>query len=313
MGGLKLEGRVAIVTGSGRGIGAGVARLLAREGARVVVNDLGVALDGSNPDSTPAQQVVDAIKAAGGQAVANYNDIAELGSAEQLIRQAIDAFGKLDVLVNVAGILRDRMVFNMSEQEWDAVIRVHLKGTFNTTRHAAAYWREQRNPGGHFRLINFTSGSGLHGAPGQPNYAAAKMGIVGFTYSCANALARYGVTSNAIAPGAATRMTESIPDQRRRSPQDGDERAPENVAPAVAFLASEGADWCTGQVISARGYEIGLYNKPQLLSNIVGSGPWDRDLDTTFEMIERSFKPLLTGQGGPFATPAPAPQLAQAR
>jgi NAD(P)-dependent dehydrogenase (short-subunit alcohol dehydrogenase family) len=309
----KLDGRVAIVTGSGRGIGAGVARLLAREGASVVVNDLGVALDGSNPDSTPAQEVVNEIKAAGGKAVANGNDISDLASAEQLIRQAIDSFGKLDVLVNVAGILRDRMVFNMSEQEWDAVIRVHLKGTFNTTRHAAAYWREQRNPEGHFRLINFTSGSGLHGAPGQPNYAAAKMGIVGFTYSCANALARYGVTANAIAPGAATRMTESIPDQRRRSPQDGDERAPENVAPAVAFLASEGADWCTGQVISARGYEIGLYNKPQLLSNIVGTGPWDRDLDRTFEMIERSFKPLLTGQGGPFTTPAPAPQLAQAR
>jgi NAD(P)-dependent dehydrogenase (short-subunit alcohol dehydrogenase family) len=309
----KLEGRVAIVTGSGRGIGAGVARLLAREGASVVVNDLGVALDGSNPDSTPAQGVVDAIKAAGGQAVANYNDIAELDSAEQLIRQAIDTFGKLDVLVNVAGILRDRMIFNMSEQEWDAVIRVHLKGTFNTTRHASAYWREQRNREGHFRLINFTSGSGLHGAPGQPNYAAAKMGIVGFTYSCANALARYGVTANAIAPGAATRMTESIPDERRRSPQDGDERAPENVAPAVAFLASEGADWCTGQVISARGYEIGLYSKPQLLSQLVGTGPWDRDLDRTFEMIEHSFRPLVTGQGGPFTAPAPAPQLAQAR
>ncbi|MBV8719719.1 MAG: SDR family NAD(P)-dependent oxidoreductase [Chloroflexi bacterium] len=308
----KLEGRVAIVTGSGRGIGAGVARLLAREGASVVVNDLGVALDGSSPDSTPAQQVVNDIKAAGGQAVANYNDIAELGSAEQLIRQAIDSFGKLDILVNVAGILRDRMLFNMSEQEWDAVIRVHLKGTFNTSRHAAAYWREQRNPEGHFRLINFTSGSGLHGAPGQPNYAAAKMGIVGFTYSCANALARYGVTSNAIAPGAATRMTESIPDQRRRSPQDGDERAPENVAPAVAFLASEGADWCNGQVISARGYEIGLYNKPQLLSQIVGTGPWDRDLDKTFDLLEHAFRPLVTGQGGAFA-PAPAPQPAQAR
>jgi NAD(P)-dependent dehydrogenase (short-subunit alcohol dehydrogenase family) len=309
----KLDGRVAIVTGSGRGIGAGVARLLAREGASVVVNDLGVALDGSNPDSTPAQQVVNEIKAAGGQAIANYNDIAELGAAEQVVRQAIETFGKLDVLVNVAGILRDRMLFNMSEQEWDAVIRVHLKGTFNTAHHAAAYWREQRNPEGHFRLINFTSGSGLHGAPGQPNYAAAKMGIVGFTYSCANALARYGVTSNAIAPGAATRMTESIPDQRRRSPQDSDERAPENVAPAVAFLASDASDWCNGQVISARGYEIGLYNKPQLLSQIVGTGAWDRDLDKTFEMIERSFRPLVTGQGGPFATQAPAPQLAQAR
>ncbi len=308
----KLEGRVAIVTGSGRGIGAGVARLLAREGASVVVNDLGVALDGSNPDSTPAQQVVNEIKEAGGKAVANYSDIADFEAAEQLVRQAIDTFGKLDVVVNVAGILRDRMLFNMSEQEWDAVVRVHMRGTFNTARHASAYWREQRNPQGHFRLINFTSGSGLHGAPGQPNYAAAKMGIVGFTYSCANALARYGVTANAIAPGAATRMTESIPDERRRSPQDGDERGPQNVAPAVAFLASEASDWCTGQVISARGYEIGLYNRPQLLSQIVSTGPFDRDLDRTFELIEHAFRPLVTGQGGPFTAPAPQP-VAQAR
>jgi NAD(P)-dependent dehydrogenase (short-subunit alcohol dehydrogenase family) len=301
----KLDGRVAVVTGAGRGIGAGVARLLAREGARVVVNDLGVALDGSNPDSMPAQQIVNEIKSAGGEAVANFDDIADFQAAEHLIHQAIETFGKLDVVVNVAGILRDRMVFNMSEQEWDAVIRVHLRGTFSTTRHAAAYWREQRNPEGHFRLINFTSGSGLHGAPGQPNYAAAKMGIVGFTYSCANALSRYGVTANAIAPGAATRMTESVPDERRRSPQDGDERAPDNVAPAVAYLASEASDWCTGQVISARGYEIGLYNRPQLLSQIVSPGPWQ--LDKAFEMIERSFRPLVTGQQSGFAAPAPQP------
>ena len=309
----RLEGRVAIVTGSGRGIGAGVARLLAREGASVVVNDLGVALDGSNPDSTPAQQTVNEISAAGGRAVANTDDIADSEGAERLVRQAIESFGKLEVLVNVAGILRDRMVFNMSEQEWDAVIRVHLKGTFNTTHHASAYWREQRNPEGHFRLINFTSGSGLHGAPGQPNYAAAKMGIVGFTYSCANALARYGVTSNAIAPGAATRMTESVPDDRRRSPRGGDERAPENVAPAVAFLASEASDWCNGQVISARGYEIGLYNKPQVISQIVGTGAWDRDLDTAFELIERSFRPIVTGQTNPYAAPTATPQPAQVR
>jgi NAD(P)-dependent dehydrogenase (short-subunit alcohol dehydrogenase family) len=298
----KLDGRVAIVTGAGRGIGSGVARLLAREGASVVVADLGVSLDGSNPDSTPAHQVVQQIKDAGGKAVANLNDVADFQAAEGLIQQAIDSFGKLDVVVNVAGILRDRMVFNMSEQEWDAVVRVHMKGTFNTAHYASAYWREQRNPEGHFRLINFTSVSGLHGAPGQPNYAAAKMGIVGFTYSCANALARYGVTANAISPGAATRMTESVPDERRRMSQDGDERAPENVAPAVAFLASEGSDWCTGQVISARGYEIGLYNKPQLLSQIVSDGPWQ--LDKAFDMIERSFRPLVGGAGYPSAQPA---------
>jgi NAD(P)-dependent dehydrogenase (short-subunit alcohol dehydrogenase family) len=306
----KLDGRVAVVTGSGRGIGAGVAKLLAREGASVVVNDLGVALDGSNPDSTPAHQTVNAIKSAGGQAAANTDDIAELAGAERLIRQAIDGFGKLDIVVNVAGILRDRMIFNMSEQEWDAVIRVHLRGTFNTAHHASVYWREQRNPQGHFRLINFTSVSGLHGAPGQPNYAAAKMGIVGLTYSCANALARYGVTSNAISPGAATRMTESVPDERRRSPQDGEERAPENVAPAVAFLASEASDWCTGQVISARGYEIGLYSKPTVISQIVGNEPWDRNLDKAFELIEHAFRPLV-GANNPYA--APSPQPAQTR
>jgi NAD(P)-dependent dehydrogenase (short-subunit alcohol dehydrogenase family) len=298
----KLDGRVAIVTGAGRGIGSGVARLLAREGASVVVADLGVSLDGSSPDSTPAHQVVQEINDAGGTAVANLNDVADFQAAESLIQQAIDSFGKLDVVVNVAGILRDRMLFNMSEQEWDAVVRVHMKGTFNTAHYASAYWREQRNPEGHFRLINFTSVSGLHGAPGQPNYAAAKMGIVGFTYSCANALARYGVTANAISPGAATRMTESIPDDRRRGSQDADERAPENVAPAVAFLASEGSDWCTGQVISARGYEIGLYNKPQLISQLISDGPWE--LDKAFNMIERSFRPLVGGPGYPSAQPA---------
>jgi NAD(P)-dependent dehydrogenase (short-subunit alcohol dehydrogenase family) len=302
----KLDGRVAIVTGSGRGIGAGVAKLLAREGAKVVVADLGVNLDGSSPDSTPAHQVVKEIKDAGGEAVANLNDVADFQAAEGLIRQAIDSFGKLDVVVNVAGILRDRMVFNMTEQEWDAVVRVHMKGTFNTAHYASSYWREQRNPQGHFRLINFTSVSGLHGAPGQPNYAAAKMGIVGFTYSCANALARYGVTANAISPGAATRMTESVPEERRRSPQAGDERAPENVAPAVAYLASEGSDWCTGQVISARGYEIGLYTKPQMLSQIVSDGPWD--LDKAFDMIEHTFRPLVGSSGYPSPAPQPASQ-----
>jgi NAD(P)-dependent dehydrogenase (short-subunit alcohol dehydrogenase family) len=304
----KLDGRVAVVTGAGRGIGSGVARLLAREGASVVVADLGVALDGSSPDSGPAHQVVKEISDAGGKAVATQSDVADFEAAEGMIRLAIDSFGKLDIVVNVAGILRDRMVFNMTEQEWDAVVRVHMKGTFNTAHHASAYWREQRNPQGHFRLINFTSVSGLHGAPGQPNYAAAKMGIVGFTYSCANALARYGVTANAISPGAATRMTESVPEERRRSPLDGDERAPENVAPAVAYLASEASDWCTGQVISARGYEIGLYNKPQMISQIVSDGPWQ--LDKAFDMIERSFRPLVGGAGYPSPSPQ---QAAQAR
>jgi NAD(P)-dependent dehydrogenase (short-subunit alcohol dehydrogenase family) len=289
-----LEGRVAVVTGAGRGIGAGVARLLAKEGAKVVVNDLGVAVDGTGEDKSPAEQVVEEIKQGGGEAVVNSDDVSDFRSGEAMIRQAIDTYGKLDVLVNVAGILRDRMIFNMTEEEWDAVVKVHMKGTFNTCRFASAYWREQRNADAHNRIINFTSGSGLHGAPGQPNYAAAKNGIVGFTYSLANSLGRYGVTANAIAPGAATRMTASVPDERRRAGQLSDEdqeRSPDNVAPAVAFLASEGSDWCTGQVLRARGYEIGLYNVPTVIRAVASTGPWD--LQNAFSMIEQHFKPAL--------------------
>jgi NAD(P)-dependent dehydrogenase (short-subunit alcohol dehydrogenase family) len=294
----RLDDRVAIVTGGGRGIGAAVACLLAREGAKIVVNDLGVAMDGSSPGRGPAEEVASQIGEAGGVAVTNADDVSDFDAAEHLIRQAIETYGKLDAVVNVAGILRDRMVFNMSESDWDAVIRVHMKGTFNTTRHASAYWREQRNPDGHFRLINFTSGAGLHGGPGQPNYAAAKLGIVGFTYSCANALSRFGVTANAIAPAASTRMTDSIVDEGRRAAQHGPERSADNIAPAVAYLASEGSDWCTGQVLSAQGYEIGLYNTPQVIRQIASTGPWD--LSRAFEMIERSFRPAVMAAANPY-------------
>lgn len=288
----SLEGRVAIVTGAGRGIGASVARLLAAEGARVVANDLGVSLEGKDPDSGAVDEVVAQITEAGGEAVANHGDVADFEAAAALVRQAVAGFGRLDVVVNAAGILRDRMVFNMTEEEWDAVVRVHMRGTFCTTRNATAHWREQRNRDGHFRLINFTSSSGLHGAPGQPNYAAAKMGIVGFTYSCANALAPYGVTANAISPGAATRMTESVPAERRRVASGADERSPDNVAPIVAYLASERSDWCTGQVISARGYEVGLYDTPKVVRQIVSSGAWEPE--RLAELVERVFKPALS-------------------
>jgi NAD(P)-dependent dehydrogenase (short-subunit alcohol dehydrogenase family) len=292
----RLDGRVAIVTGAGRGIGRSVALLLAGQGASVVVNDLGSALDGSGSDAGPAQQVVNQIGDAGGKAVASVADVSDHGAAEALVAAAIEQFGGLDVLVNVAGILRDRMVFSMSEPEWDDVIRVHLKGTFNTTKFAAAHWRSLRDESAQNRIINFTSVSGLHGAPGQPNYAAAKMGIVGLTYSCAHALGRYGVTANVVSPGAATRMTESVPAGRRRATTASDaERSPDNIAPVVAYLASEQSGWINGQIVSARGYEVALYNSPEPVITIVGTGPWDPD--ALAGQVERSFGPHLGRQG----------------
>ena len=288
----RLDGRVAIVTGAGRGIGRSVARLLASEGASVVVNDLGSAVDGSGHDSGPAHDVVAEIAEAGGKAVANGADISVFAAAENLVQTAIEEFGRLDILVNVAGILRDRMVFNMTEQEWDDVIRVHLKGTFNTTRFASAHWRSLRDESAQNRIINFTSVSGLHGAPGQPNYAAAKMGIVGLTWSSARALGKYGVTVNAISPGAATRMTDSVPTgRRRRTRPDVDEWSPDNVAPIVAYLASERSGWITGRIIHSSGYEVSLYSNPEPVVRIVGTGPWQPD--ALAEQVERSFGPLL--------------------
>ena len=287
----RLDGRVAIVTGAGRGIGRSAARLLASEGASVVVNDLGSAVDGSGHDSGPAHDVVAEIAEAGGKAVANGADISVFAAAESLVQTAIEEFGRLDILVNVAGILRDRMVFNMTEQEWDDVIRVHLKGTFNTTRFASAHWRSLRDSSAQNRIINFTSVSGLHGAPGQPNYAAAKMGIVGLTWSSARALGKYGVTVNAISPGAATRMTDSVPTGRRRTRPDVDEWSPDNVAPIVAYLASERSGWITGRIIHSSGYEVSLYSNPEPAVRIVGTGPWQPD--ALAEQVERSFGPLL--------------------
>jgi NAD(P)-dependent dehydrogenase (short-subunit alcohol dehydrogenase family) len=288
-----LDDRVAIVTGSGRGIGRSVALLLASQGASVVVNDLGAALDGSGTDTGPAGQVVAEITGKGGKAVANGADISDHGAAEDLVKTAISEFGRLDILVNVAGILRDRMIFNMTAEEWDAVIRVHLRGTFNTSKFAAAHWRSIRDEAANNRIINFTSVSGLHGAAGQPNYAAAKMGIVGLTYSLANSLGRYGATANAISPGAATRMTDSVPDERRRMPTSNasDERSPDNVAPVVAYLASERSRFITGQVIHSAGYEVSLYNKPTPLIRLIGNEPWGEE--QLAAQIERSFPAAL--------------------
>jgi NAD(P)-dependent dehydrogenase (short-subunit alcohol dehydrogenase family) len=187
-------------------------------------------------------------------------------------------------------------VFNMTEQEWDDVIRVHMKGSFNTTKFAAAHWRAERNPDAQNRIINFTSVSGLHGSPGQANYAAAKMGIVGLTYSSANALAQYGVTVNAISPAASTRMTDTVPTERRRArTASEDERSPDNIAPVVAYLASADSGWITGRIVHSAGYEIALYNNPEPIARIIGTEPWG--LDDLAAQVERSFGPLLGKKG----------------
>jgi NAD(P)-dependent dehydrogenase (short-subunit alcohol dehydrogenase family) len=293
-----LDGRVAIITGGGRGIGQSISRLFAAEGASLIINDLGVNTDGTGGDEGPAHTTAEEITASGGVAIADGGDIADEATGERLVQTAIKEFGKLDVVVNVAGILRDRMIFNLSPEDWDAVIRVHLRGHYSTIRPASAYWREQRNPNGHYRFINFSSGSGLHGAPGQPNYAAAKLGIVGLTYSLANGLARYGVTANAIAPGASTRMTDSIPAERRRegltdSSEANPERSPDNVAPICAYLASEDSDWISGRTLRAMGYSVGLYNNPEVISQVTSDGPWT--LADLKQKVESTFKPIAEG------------------
>lgn len=245
------EGRICIVTGAARGIGREHALMLAAHGAKVVVNDFGGARDGTGGDPGPANEVVQEIVAAGGEAVANSSDVSDFAAAGALVQQAIETYGGLDVVINNAGILRDRMVFSMTEEEWDAVIRVHLKGTFGPSRHAAQYWRDRAKAGesNDARLINTTSVSGIYGNPGQTNYGAAKAGIASFTLIAADELGRYGVTANAIAPGALTRMTEDlgIPDSASGSMD------PRWIAPIATWLASTESAGVTGQVIESTG------------------------------------------------------------
>lgn len=255
------EGRVAIVTGAGRGIGRAHALELAREGAKVVVNDIGAQLDGSGRSTDPAVEVVEAIRALGGEALANGDDVADWNGAGRLVASAIERFGRLDVVVNNAGFLRDRMFANTSEEEWDAVIRVHLKGHFCVARHAAAHWRDRAKAGERVdaRIINTSSGAGLLGSVGQATYSAAKAGIAALTLVQAAELARYGVTANAIAPAARTRMTEAVFATSMARPESGfDAMAPENVAPIVAWLASEGSRDVTGRVFEVAGGAIGV-------------------------------------------------------
>ncbi|HVN02067.1 MAG TPA: SDR family oxidoreductase [Caulobacteraceae bacterium] len=254
------EGRVAIVTGGGRGIGREYCLMLAAEGAKVVVNDLGGARDGTGADIGPAHDVVAEIKAAGGEAVANGADVSDFAQAKGMIDQAVQTFGKLDVVINNAGILRDRMLVNMTEAEWDAVIKVHLKGTFAPSHHAAAYWRDLSKATGspvNARIINTSSVSGIYGNPGQTNYGAAKAGIAAFTIIAARELRRYGITVNAVAPGALTRMTEDLGMGRGT---DADKAAlhPRWIAPIVTWLASKESGHVTGRVFEATGSILGV-------------------------------------------------------
>jgi NAD(P)-dependent dehydrogenase (short-subunit alcohol dehydrogenase family) len=288
-----LDGRVAVITGSGRGIGREHALLFAAEGAKVVVNDLGGSVDGSGDDRTAAQQVVDEITAAGGDAIANGDDVTDWDGGKRLIDAAIEAYGDLHVLVNNAGILRDRVLVNMSEDEWDSVIHVHLKGHFVPTRHAAAYWREQTKAGKEVKaaVINTSSTSGLLGNPGQSNYGAAKAGIGAFTTIAAEELSRYGIRVNAIAPAARTRMTEQTPGLSDivQAPRDAavfDSWDPANVSPLVAYLATEGCP-ATGKVYFVQGGEIRLFKPWTMTDTIEKDDRWTvAELQTEMQRLD---------------------------
>jgi len=299
--GTRLYGKNAVVTGSGRGIGREIALALAVEGARVIVNDPGVARDGSGNSTAPANEVVRLIKERGGMAVANYESVADYAAAERLIKACIDSFGSIDILVNVAGVLKERMVWNLTEEDWDTVLNVHLKGTFNCTKHACALMRQQKNG----CIINTTSSAWM-GAVGQSNYSAAKGGIVSFTKSVALDMSKYRVTCNAISPLASTRMTldEQTKDgfqkrydagliTRERLEELLSMPGPEFIAPIVVYLATDDASYINGQVIGCSGGQITVYSEPQTIGIIEKDhnkeGAWT--LEELLEIVPRNLLP----------------------
>jgi NAD(P)-dependent dehydrogenase (short-subunit alcohol dehydrogenase family) len=274
-----LDGKVAIITGAGRGIGREHALALASSGAKIVVNDLGGSSAGEGSDTRPAQEVADEIKAAGGEAVANYDNVADFQGAENLIKQAIGEFGRLDILINNAGIIRDRMLVNLSEEEWDSVINVHLKGHFAPTRHAAAYWRQQSKEGNQInaRIINTSSPSGVFGNVGQTNYGAAKAGIAAFTIISAIELSRYGVTVNCLAPNARTRLTEQTFGDIPKPEEGFDSMDPSNISPIIVALCSDEAQNITGQCFFVYGGTVNVLKpwRPDVL--IKKEDRWEAD------------------------------------
>ena len=298
-----LKDKVAIVTGAGRGVGKGIAQQLAEEGAKVVVVDLGVNVDGTGANQSVAEQVANEIKESGGIAVACAESVATMSGGENIIQTAIDSFGKLDIVITCAGILRDRMVFNMSEEEWDDVIAVHLKGTFTIVKNACILFRQQRSG----RVITFSSTSGLYGNSGQANYGAAKDGIAGFTRVVARDMGRYGVTANAISPSASTRMTTSVPEEARtlrasRGITTGTSTTlrgePEDIAPFVTWLASDESSHVNGHVFHVTAGLVSLLNEPDPVKTIHKEGRW------TLEELAKVFPATL---GLELHNPAPAP------
>jgi 3-oxoacyl-[acyl-carrier protein] reductase len=291
-----LDGKVAIVTGAARGLGKVEALELARLGARVVVNDLGTAADGSGKDEEPARAVVEEIKSMGGEAVPHFGDVAVWDDAQSLIQTAVEGFGDLHILLNNAGFCRDKMIFNMTEEEWDTVIRVHMKGHFSTTRFAAAYWRNQSKAAGgpiYGRLISTASEAFIFGSVGQPNYAAAKAGIVAMTMSAAQALIRYGVTANVIMPRARTRMNDSgmLAEMFAKPAEGFDTFAPENVSPLVGYLASPMAERISGQVFVIWGKHVTVVGRPSTDTRFESQEVWSvenlhQQLGPHFEKLE---------------------------